>query len=103
MAFDSFRDFLKRLEATGELKRIPQPLPTELIITEVADREMKKLDGGKALLIEKPSVNGQISPFPLAINALGSQKRMVISLGVESVDEAAGQLGSLINAKPPTS
>jgi hypothetical protein len=31
---------------------------------------MKSLGGGKALF-EKPTVNGQPSPFPVAINTLG--------------------------------
>ena len=48
MAFDSFRDFLARLEVAGELRRIPQPLATELEITEMADREMKKPGGKRA-------------------------------------------------------
>ena len=103
MAFDSFRDFLNRLDAAGELKRIPQPVATELEITEIADREMKKPDGGKALLFEKPTVNGEASPFPLAINTLGSHRRMAMSLGAASVDEIAAELGSLMKAKPPTS
>jgi 4-hydroxy-3-polyprenylbenzoate decarboxylase len=102
MAFDSFRDFLQQLEAAGELKRIEQPIATELEITELADREMKKPFGGSALLFEKPAVNGQVSPFPLAINAMGSHKRMAAALGVNSVDEAATQLESLMKAKPPT-
>lgn len=103
MAFDSFRDFLNRLDAAGELKRIPQPVATELEITEIADREMKKPDGGKALLFEKPTVDGEASPFPLAINTLGSHRRMAMSLGAESVDEIAAEMGSLMKAKPPTS
>ena len=103
MAFDSFGDFLKQLEAAAELKRVTQPVATELEITELADREMKQPGGGKALLIEKPTVNGQVSPFPLAINALGSHKRMAMSLGVGSIDEAAAELGSLMKAKPPAS
>src|SRR5512137_695466 len=103
MAFDSFRDFLKRLEAAGELRRITQAVATELEITELADREMKKDGGGQALLVERPTVNGQGSPFPLAINALGSHRRMAMSLGANSVDEAAAELGSLVNAKPPGS
>src|SRR5437870_3618595 len=81
VAFDSFRDFLNQLEAAGELKRIAQPVATELEITEIADREMKKPGGGQALLIEKPTVNGQTSPFPLAINTLGSHRRMAMSVG----------------------
>jgi len=103
MAFDSFGAFLKRLESAGELKRIAQPVATELEITELADREMKQPGGGRALLIEKPTVNGQASPFPLAINTLGSYKRMALSLGVNSIDEAAAGLGSLMKAKPPAS
>jgi len=103
MAFDSFRDFLNRLEAAGELRRITQPIATELEITELADREMKKAGGGQALLVEQPTVNGQVSPFPLAINTLGSNRRMAISLGANSIAEAAAGLGSLVKAKPPTS
>jgi 4-hydroxy-3-polyprenylbenzoate decarboxylase len=102
MAFDSFRDFLNALEKTGELKRISQPVATELEITELSDRQMKSPGGGKALLIEKPTVNGVASPFPVAINTLGSHKRMAMSLGAESVDAAAAELGALMKAKPPT-
>src|SRR5664279_532942 len=103
MAFDSFRAFLNRLETAGELRRVPQPVATELEITELADREMKKPGGGQALLLEKPTVKGQVSPFPLAINALGSQRRMAMSLGANTIDEVAADLGSLVKAKPPTS
>ncbi len=102
MAFDSFREFLNRLDAAGELKRISSPVATELEITELADREMKQPGGGKALLFEKPTVNGQVSPFPLAINTLGSWKRMALSLNAETVDEVAAELGSLMKARPPT-
>src|SRR5881628_2703422 len=102
MAFDSFRDFLNRLETAGELKRVSPQLATELEITEVADREMKKAGGGQALLIEKPTIAGQVSPFPLAINTLGSYRRMAMSLGADSVDEVAAELGALMKAKPPT-
>ena len=103
MAFDSFHDFVNALDQAGELKRIPQPVATELEITEIADREMKSPGGGKALLFEKPTVNGTVSPFPLAINTMGSHKRMAMSLGANSVDEAAAELGSLMKAKPPMS
>src|SRR5262245_10727855 len=102
MAFNSFREFLDRLDRAGELERISQPVATELEITEIADREMKKPGGGKALLFEKPLVNSQVSPFPLAINTLGSWKRMAMSLGADSVEAVATELGSLIKAKPPT-
>src|SRR5712672_2951247 len=103
MAFDSFRDFVNALDKAGELKRISQPVATELEITEIADREMKLPGGGKALLFEKTTVNGVVSPFPVAINTLGSHKRMAMSMGAESVDEVANELGALMKAKPPTS
>jgi 4-hydroxy-3-polyprenylbenzoate decarboxylase len=101
MAFDSFRDFINQLDRAGELKRINQPIATELEITELADREMKSPGGGKALLFEKPTVNGQVSPFPVAINTLGSWKRMALSMGVDTVDEVATELGSLMKPKVP--
>src|SRR5580692_378862 len=103
MAFDSFRDFVNALDRAGELKRVAQPVATELEITEIADREMKLPGGGKALLFEKPTVNGVVSPFPVAINTMGWHKRMGTSVGVNSVEEAATELGALMKAKPPTS
>ncbi|MBK9137193.1 MAG: menaquinone biosynthesis decarboxylase [Verrucomicrobia bacterium] len=103
MAFDSFRDWIHTLDRAGELTRISQTVATELEITVLADREMKSPGGGKALLIEKPTVNGVGSPFAVAINTLGSWKRMALSLGAETVDEVAAELGSLMKAKPPTS
>src|SRR5687767_3869007 len=103
MAYNSYNDFIRALEAAGELKRISSAVATELEITEIADREMKKPGGGKALLFERPTVNGVASPFPLAINTLGSWKRMAMSFEAASVDAVAAELGALIKAKPPTS
>jgi 4-hydroxy-3-polyprenylbenzoate decarboxylase len=102
MAFESFRDFVNALDSAGELVRLKQPVATELEITEIADREMKKPGGGKALLFEQPTINGQVSPFPLAINTMGSHARMALSLRAKSVDAVAAELGSLMKAKPPT-
>jgi len=96
MAYSSFGQFLQALEKAGELKRIRQPVATELEITELADREMKSAGGGKALLIEQPTVNGRLSPFPLAINAFGSDRRMALSLEAPSVDAVAAELASLL-------
>jgi len=103
MAYASYSDFIAALDRAGELKRISQPVATELEITEFADREMKQPGGGKALLFEKPTVNGQVVPFPVAINTLGSWKRMALSMGAESVDAVAAEISALIKAKPPTS
>ena len=102
MAYASFREFVEALDRVGELIRIQEPVATELEITELADREMKKPGGGKALLFEKPTVNGRVSPFPVAINTMGSWRRMALSLGASTVEEVAAELGALMKAKPPT-
>ncbi len=102
MAFESFRDWIKALDQAGELVRITEPVATELEVTELADRQMKSAGGGKALLFERPTVNGRVSPFPLAINTLGSFRRMALSMGAASVDDVARELGALMKAKPPT-
>ncbi|MEA3212109.1 MAG: 4-hydroxy-3-polyprenylbenzoate decarboxylase [Chthoniobacter sp.] len=103
MAYTSFHEYVTALERAGELKRIGVPVATELEITEVADREMKSPGGGKALLFEKPTVNGAVSQFPLAINTMGSSRRMAMALGLGSVQELAEQMQLILKAKPPTS
>jgi 4-hydroxy-3-polyprenylbenzoate decarboxylase len=102
MAYDSFSEFISALERAGELRRVSAPVATELEITEFADREMKSPGGGKALLFEKPTIDGVPSKFPLAINTLGSRRRMAMSLGIESVKELAEQMQLILKAKPPT-
>jgi 4-hydroxy-3-polyprenylbenzoate decarboxylase len=102
MAYGSFSQFISALEKAGELKRIPFPAATELEITEFADREMKSPGGGKALLFEKPTIDGRESKFPLAINTMGSHKRMALALGIENVDELAHQMQLILKAKPPS-
>lgn len=104
MAYESMSEFIEVLEQNGELIRIQEPLSVDLEITVVADREMKKPDGGKALLIEKPILqDGRVSSFPLLINAFGSWKRMALCLEAPSVQTVADQLGFLMKAKPPRS
>jgi 4-hydroxy-3-polyprenylbenzoate decarboxylase len=102
MAYRSFRQFLDALEQAGELKRIPIPVDTDLLISEWADREMKSPGGGKALLFEQPTVDGEPSRFPVAINTMGSTRRMALALQVDSVDDVAREIQLLLKAKPPT-
>ena len=102
MAYRSFRHFLETLEQAGELIRIADPVDTNLLIAEWADREMKSANGGKALLFEQPVVDGQGSKFPVAINTMGSRKRIAMALGRESIDEIAQEIQLILKAKPPT-
>ncbi len=99
MAYESLREFVEKLDAAGELKRISTETDPVLEITRIADAEMKSPGGGKALLFEK--CKG--AKFPLLINAYGSKKRMAMALGVNDVEDVARELETILRAKPPTS
>ena len=102
MSYRSFGEFVQALDQAGELRRITEPVATELEITALADREMKSPGGGKALLFEKPTVNGVASRFPLAINTMGSRRRMAMALKLNDIEELAREMQMLLKAKPPT-
>src|SRR6185369_3952118 len=102
MAYRSFRQFLDALEQAGELKRVTIPVDTELLIAEWANREMKSPDGGKALLFEHPIVDGKKSEFPVAINTMGSRRRMALALQVADIGDIAQEIQLILKAKPPT-
>src|SRR5438477_2970942 len=102
MAYSSFGQFVDALEKAGELTRISVPVETDLLISEWANREMKSPGGGKALLFENPLIDGKPSKFPLAINTMGSRRRMALALQVNSVEELAQEIQLILKAKPPT-
>ncbi len=102
MAYSSFRQFVEALDQAGELKRISTPVETDLLIAEWANREMKAPGGGKALLFERPLVNGRESKFPLAINTMGSTRRMAMALKLEKIEDLAQEIQLILKAKPPT-
>ena len=89
------QSFLTLLEQQGELKRIRLEVDPELEITEIATRVVKQQ--GPALLFER--VKG--SAIPLAINILGSDKRIELALG-RHPQEVGSELKRLIEiAMPP--
>src|SRR5205823_4919464 len=102
MAFRSFQHFLQELERSNELQRIHEPVDTDLVIAEWANREMKSPGGGKALLFEKPIMDGKASAFPVAINTMGSRKRIAMALGVNDVADLTQEIQLILKAKPPT-
>src|SRR6266404_5022331 len=102
MAFRSFQDFVEQLDRAGELQRITEEVDTELVIAEWANREMKSPSGGKALLFEQPIIDGKPSAFPVAINTMGSRRRMALALGVADVEDIAQEIQLILKAKPPT-
>src|SRR5436190_624821 len=102
MAYSSFRQFVDALDKAGELTRVSVPVETDLLISEQANREMKSAGGGKELLFEKPTIDGKASQFPVAINTMGSQRRMAMALQVDSVEDLAQEIQLILKAKPPT-
>ncbi len=96
-SFDDLRDFVALLEKEGDLARIKAEVDPDLEITEIADRMVKA--GGPALLFER--VKG--SRFPVLINALGSERRMSLALGVErlkDLESRAMEVLGLLDHKP---
>ena len=77
MAYRDLQEFLIALERAGQLKRVRVEVDPELEITEIATRVIR--EGGPALLFER--VKG--SPYPVAINILGSAQRIEMALGRE--------------------
>ena len=95
MQYKDLRDFIRQLEAAGELKRIQVEVDPNLEITEICDRTLRS--GGPALLFE--NVKG--SEFPLLGNLFGTPKRVAMGMGEESV-EALRDVGTLLaNLKEP--
>ncbi|HCK20674.1 MAG TPA: menaquinone biosynthesis decarboxylase, partial [Bacteroidetes bacterium] len=88
MAYKSLAQFVAALEAEGELKRVKEFVDPRLQITEIADRYIK--NEGPALLFENTGTG-----FPLLINALGSEKRMCMALGVDKLDTIAEDIEAL--------
>src|SRR5947208_16455546 len=102
MAYRSFQDFVEQLDSAGELRRITEEVDTRLVIAEWSNREMKSPSGGKALLFDKPMIDGKPSAFPVAINTMGSRKRIAMALGVNEVADLAQEIQLILKAKPPT-
>lgn len=89
MKYRDLRDFLSRLEALGELKRVGVEVDPRLEITEICDRVLKA--GGPALLFEKPKGHG----IPVLGNLFGTPRRVALGMGQESV-EALREVGRLL-------
>jgi 4-hydroxy-3-polyprenylbenzoate decarboxylase len=113
VAYDDLRDWIKALEKAGELRRIGEEVSPELEITEITDRVSKigarggagaksgagkYAPGGPALLFE--NVKGHPG-HKVLINQFGSERRMALALGVDSLDEIAERITGLLNLKAP--
>jgi 4-hydroxy-3-polyprenylbenzoate decarboxylase len=95
MAYEDQRSFLKTLEREGELRRIKVQVDPYLEVGEITDRVQKA--HGPALLFE--NVKG--SELPLAMNVLGTRRRLCLALGLKSLDEIGERIGELLKPELP--
>jgi 4-hydroxy-3-polyprenylbenzoate decarboxylase len=95
VAYENLSEFLRVLEAQGDLVRIRQRVSPRLEIAEIADRTVKA--GGPALLFE----NVEGSAMPVAINTFASRPRMLRALQIDSWEEWDSRLDFFLDPKPP--
>ena len=95
MAYSDLNDFIRTLDKAGELKRIPFEVDPILEMTEFADRAVK--GGGPALLFEKPKG----STVPVLMNAFASMRRMEMALEVDSIEEVAARISTILEMQRP--
>lgn len=98
-AYQNLQEFTGELERAGELLRIKAPVSKDLEITHITDLASKAPGGGKALLFE----NVRESRFPVLTNAFGSERRICLALGTDSLDDLAERLTRFIRLEPPKS
>ncbi|QPG05990.1 4-hydroxy-3-polyprenylbenzoate decarboxylase [Salinimonas marina] len=89
MKYKDLRDFIDKLEARGELKRITREIDTDLEMTEIADRTLRAK--GPALLFENPKG----STIPVLANLFGTPERVALGMGQDSM-QALREVGKLL-------
>ncbi len=101
LAYNDLRDWIAALERAGELKRVRAEVDPILEITEITDRVSKGLrphPGGPALLFEN------LKGYPggrVLINQFGSEQRMRMALGADSLDQIAARIHQFLDVKSP--
>ncbi len=98
MKYRDLRDFIARLEARGELRRVNEPVSPALEMTALCDRVLRA--GGPALLFERPS-GAQV---PVLANLFGTPQRVALGMGAADVSElrdVGRVLASLKEPDPP--
>jgi len=103
LSYTDLRDWIAALDRAGELRKIRTEADPVLEIAEIADRVSKSRSdkygpGGPALLFQniKGHPNSQ-----LLINQFGSERRMRLALGVDSLDEIADRIRAFMDVKSP--
>ncbi len=91
--YKDLKTYLAQLERREELIKITAAVDPVLEIAELTDRQAKSPGGGKALLFENTGTD-----FAVVTNIFGSQRRIAMALGAESLDEIARRTARLTEA-----
>jgi 4-hydroxy-3-polyprenylbenzoate decarboxylase len=97
--YRNLQAFIADLEQTGELVTIDRRISPVIEISRRIDEESKKSGGGKALLFNR--VEG--SPYPVAANLYGSDRRICMALGVSKLDQLGRRMAGYVDFEPPRS
>lgn len=89
MKYRDLRDFIRQLEARGDLRRVRAAVDPRLEMTEICDRTLRR--GGPALLFENPTGH----TIPVLANLFGTPERVALGMGESSVD-ALREVGRLL-------
>jgi 4-hydroxy-3-polyprenylbenzoate decarboxylase len=95
MAFRSLGEFLGALESAGDLVRVTAPVARDLEISEYTRRVIAR--DGPAILFE--NVPG--ATMPVAMNVLGSTRRIARAFGTKDLEEPAERIARLVKLRPP--
>jgi 4-hydroxy-3-polyprenylbenzoate decarboxylase len=103
VGYENARDWLKVLDRAGELKRVTAEVSPILEMAEIADRASKSgrgtaQAGGPALLFENVSGHKGVR---VLMNQFGSERRMRLALEVDSLDDVAKRIETLIHPVAP--
>ena len=86
MKYRDLREFIARLEALGELKRVALEVDPHLEMTEICDRVLRA--EGPALLFEHPKGHN----LPVLANLFGTPRRVALGMGVAEENDALSAL-----------
>jgi len=98
----SLQKTVEFLKSQGELQVIDTPLDIYLEIPHLAYAEVKKKDGGKALLFTHPidKKNNKNFESPVVMNLFGSYRRTELLFG-RDIEGVASEIEKLLHMKPP--
>ncbi len=93
MAYKNLREFIKKLEEKGRLKRVSEPVSPILEMTEIQTRLLA--EGGPAVLFENViKENGEKYNMPMLVNLFGTVER--VAWGMEREPDTLRALGETL-------